>query len=71
MPKKKTSADKPRSESAPTSPQNDETVVEFVFGLETDPQTRTPHEENAPAPDATRKKAKKRSVFFKFTNNPG
>lgn len=70
MPKKKTSVDKPCSESAQASPENDETVVEFVFGLGEDaPKTPTP-QEGAPAPAACRKKTKKQSVFFKFTNNP-
>lgn len=71
MSKKKTSADKPRPESAPPSPESDETVVEFVFGLGEDTKSPPTAPDGAPAPESTRKKTKKRSVFFKFTNNPG
>ena len=71
MPKKKTSVDKPRSESAQASPENDETVVEFVFGLGEDAKSPPNAPDCAPAQESTRKKTKKRSVFFKFMNNPG
>ncbi len=70
MPQKKTSVEKPRSESAPESPESDETVVAFVFGLGEDaPKAPTP-QNGAPLSNATEKKTKKRSVVFKFTNNP-
>lgn len=71
MPKKKTSVDKPRSESAQTTPENDEIVVEFAFGGEQPPEKPIPQAESAKPLAAAGKKAKKRSVFFKFTNNPG
>jgi hypothetical protein len=71
MPKKKISVDKPRSESAQSSPENDETVVEFVFGLGDDATNTPTPQEGAPAPGSSKKKTKKQSVFFKFTNNPG
>lgn len=71
MSKKKTSADKQRPESAPPSPESDETVVEFVFGLGEDAKSLPTSPDSAPALASTRKKPRKRSVVFKFTNNPG
>jgi hypothetical protein len=71
MPKKKTSVDKPRQESAQPSPESDETIIEFVFGLGEDSKSPPNAPDGALAQDSPRKKTKKRSVFFKFTNNPG
>lgn len=71
MPKKKTSVAKSRPESAPPSPENDETVVEFVFGIGEDTKSPPIAPDGSPAPESTNKKTKKRSVFFKFMNNPG
>lgn len=71
MPKKKTSVDKPRPESAQSSPKNDEIVVEFVFGVGENAEKPPTPPDGAPVPKATGKKTKKQSVFFKFMNNPG